>query len=182
MASDVQTNDAWQVMRGMIIKRAPLVSCCPVVEDRDMSTSKKHCSDANTCINTEISMSLQLTVLPYHLSVCICTHMPSDTPDSNLWSVTRTSDELSLVCETDYVPEDVVEREDGWRALVVAGPLDFALVGILAKIAEALASAGVSLFALSTFKTDYVLVKDKSLDTAIEALRCAGCTVSENKQ
>jgi len=91
--------------------------------------------------------------------------------------VARTADELSAVCETAVVPAQTLAREDGWRALKVAGPLDFGLVGILAKIAGALAEAQVPLFAVSTFDTDYVLVKERDLKTAIGALRAAGCEV-----
>ena len=88
-------------------------------------------------------------------------------------SITRTPDELSIVCEERLAPDDG-KSEGGWRALQVAGPLDFALVGILAAIAAPLAEAGVSIFAVSTFDTDYVLVKESNLARAIDALRDAG--------
>ncbi len=88
-------------------------------------------------------------------------------------SLTRTRDELSVVCEERLVPAPL-NREGGWRALKVEGPLDFAQVGVLASIASPLASAGVSIFTISTFDTDYVLVKDDRLVKALEALRSAG--------
>jgi len=90
-----------------------------------------------------------------------------------LFSWTHTSDELSLVCDEADAPEGA-RSEGGWRALVVAGPLAFEEVGILAELAATLAAAEVSLFALSTFDTDYLLVKQESLDTAIGALRQRG--------
>ena len=89
------------------------------------------------------------------------------------FSITRTAVELSIVCAEELVPESV-RAEVGWRALEVAGPLDFALTGILAAIVGPLAEAGISIFAVSTFDTDYVLVKEEMLSQALEVLRAAG--------
>jgi hypothetical protein len=91
-------------------------------------------------------------------------------------SVTRTAYELSIVCEQSRVPEDV-RAERGWHAFEVAGPLDFALTGILASLAAPLADAGVSVFAVATYDTDYVLVRD--VDAAREALRRAGHEIED---
>ncbi len=91
-------------------------------------------------------------------------------------TVTRTSDELSVICEDAAIPTDVT-AERGWRCLRVAGQLDFALTGILASLAVPLAAAGVSIFAVSTFDTDYLLVRADTLDRAVEALRAAGHAV-----
>jgi len=91
-------------------------------------------------------------------------------------SVTRTQAELSIVCPQDLVP-DTVQAERGWRAFQVAGPLDFALTGILAGLASALAAEGISLFAISTYDTDYILVKDRETGQAQAALVRAGCEV-----
>jgi hypothetical protein len=88
-------------------------------------------------------------------------------------SVTRTPTELSVVCAFDAVPAGVVS-EGPWRMLAVRGPLDFALTGVMASIAAPLADAGVSLFAVSTYDTDYVLVRAGDLDRAVAALRGAG--------
>ena len=92
-------------------------------------------------------------------------------------SVTRTAAELSIVAPSAAVPPEVRAERD-WRALRVAGPLDFALTGILASLAAPLADAGVSIFALSTYDTDYVLVRHPQLDVALAALRAAGHTVT----
>jgi len=102
--------------------------------------------------------------------------VPPEPCGARLWSATRTDGELSVVCD-DAAPIPGAESEHGWNALAVAGPLDFSLVGILAGIAGALASAGVSVFAISTFDTDYLLVKRGSLDDAVRALRAAGYSV-----
>ncbi len=90
-------------------------------------------------------------------------------------SVTRTAEELSIVCESSQVPQDA-RAQRGWRALRVAGTLDFSLTGVLASIADPLARAGVSIFAISTFDTDYVLVRE--LSEAIQALEAAGHEVA----
>jgi len=91
-------------------------------------------------------------------------------------SVSRTGDELSIVCAEDIVPPEI-RCTNGWRMLAVAGPLDFAETGILASLAQPLADAGVSIFAISTYDTDYVLVGERHLDAAVRALTAAGHTV-----
>jgi hypothetical protein len=96
---------------------------------------------------------------------------------SPIWSLTRTSAELSVVCEEHLTPEGA-QVETGWSAIVVAGPLDFALTGILASIAGPLADARISIFALSTYDTDYVLIKSDQCEAALVALEAAGHTVS----
>jgi hypothetical protein len=88
-------------------------------------------------------------------------------------SITRTTDELSVVCEESSVPRGV-RSEGGWRALRVAGTIEFSVVGVLASLVVPLSAAGVSLFAVSTFDTDYLLVKDKDLDRSIDALASFG--------
>ena len=121
----------------------------------------------------------RLTILPETLAVCRLgadDALPPWLPARGFVSVTRTADELSVVCVEDAVPEGV-RAERGWRCLAVAGPLDFGLTGVLASIAAPLADAQISIFAISTFDTDYVLVKAEKLDEAAEALRRAGHVV-----
>lgn len=89
-----------------------------------------------------------------------------------------TDRERSLVCPTEFAPAETLAREDGWRALRVAGQLEFSLIGILAKLSAALAEAGVGLFAISTFDTDYILVKGKDYGRAIAALTGCGCEMA----
>jgi hypothetical protein len=95
----------------------------------------------------------------------------------SVWSVTRTPEELSVVCAAGAVPSEV-PSEHGWRCLRVAGRLDFSLTGILAAITGPLAAAKLSVFAMSTYDTDYLLVRGASLVSAVECLRQAGHEVA----
>jgi hypothetical protein len=98
---------------------------------------------------------------------------PAWATEGSLSSVTRTAEELSVVCAASAVPAGV-RAERGWRCLRVAGRLDLSLTGVLASIAAPLAAAGVSLFAMSTYDTDYVLVRAEALGAAADCLRAAG--------
>lgn len=93
-----------------------------------------------------------------------------------------TDQEASLVCPTGLVPGGVLAREDGWSLLRIAGPLDFSLIGILARIATVLAEAGISIFAISTFDTDYLMVKRDKLQAAETALRAHGYALRNHKE
>jgi hypothetical protein len=119
---------------------------------------------------------LNLSLLPGSFAVCRLESdapVPGWVPKAGFVSLTRTDDELSIVCDESAVPDDLrVER--GWRALKVKGPLDFSLIGVLASLAGALAEADVSVFAVSTFDTDYLLVRQVQLDRAVAALKAAG--------
>src|SRR5690349_13783061 len=95
-------------------------------------------------------------------------------------SITRTRDEVSIVCAESNVPEGV-QASRAWRCLRVAGPLDFTLVGVLASLASPLAAAGISTFAVSTYDTDYLLVREHDLAAAIRALCGAGHVVGEKR-
>jgi hypothetical protein len=119
---------------------------------------------------------LRLLLLDPVLAVCRLdakAPQPSWLAPCEFFSVTRTRDELSIVCPQDVVPPDV-KCERGWRCLRVAGTLDFGIVGILASLTAPLAEAGISVFAISTFDTDYLLIKDEFLDKAMASLREAG--------
>ncbi|MBX2859185.1 MAG: ACT domain-containing protein [Cellvibrionaceae bacterium] len=119
---------------------------------------------------------LTLSNLDSDFSVCSLS-AGSDVPvwasRGDFFSITGTADELSVVCESSYVPSGI-KAEAGWRALKVAGPLDFGLIGILASLTLSLASEGISIFAISTFDTDYLLVKHEQLHRAQQALIQAG--------
>ncbi len=121
-------------------------------------------------------LSLDLSILPTRLAVCRLERdapIPAWSLSGAFYTLSRTPDELSIVCPESVVPIGT-RAESGWRALKVAGHLDFTLTGILAGLAGALAQAGISLFAISTFDTDYILVKENDLPQAIRALEQAG--------
>ena len=99
-------------------------------------------------------------------------------PAGEFFSVTRTRDELSIIIANARAPQEAKCERD-WRPLMVKGPLDFNLVGIIAELSGTLADAGVSIFALSTYDTDYIMVKQTDLDRALAALRQAGYPVSQ---
>lgn len=86
----------------------------------------------------------------------------------------KTDNEKSLVCPTQSVPDNTTERDDSWRAFRIEGALDFSLIGILSKISTILADNKIGIFAISTFNTDYILVKQDSYDTALHVLSEAG--------
>lgn len=114
--------------------------------------------------------TLQIEILPYDFTICKVTDYSDVNLEDDFCFTGKTDGEKSLVCRTDKTPANTTEREDGWSGFRIAGTLDFSLVGILADISRILASCGVSIFALSTFDTDYVLVKKKDLRTAVDAL------------
>jgi uncharacterized protein len=104
--------------------------------------------------------------------------IPAWAAQGNFSSVTRTAEELSVVCAAEIIPASV-QAERGWRCFRVAGRLDFSQTGVLASIAGPLAAAKVSIFAVSTYDTDYVLVRDHAMTAAIECLSAAGHEVED---
>lgn len=120
-------------------------------------------------------MQLRLALLPATVAVC---RLAPDTPwpewpRGAFTSITRTPDELSVVCDEDAVPAEV-RSDRGWRVLRVEGPLAFELTGIAASLTAPLAAAEISVFLIATFDTDYLLVKEEVLQRATGALRDAG--------
>ncbi len=129
-------------------------------------------------------MALTLNILPDTLAVCRLepsAAVPAWANRGPFFTLTRTAEELSLICLQANVPAGVLCEPD-WRALKVAGPLGFSMVGVLAGISGALAKARISLFAVSTFDTDYILVKAADLIGTISALESAGYAVRQPAQ
>ncbi len=124
--------------------------------------------------------SLTLEVLPGTFAVCrlAATAAVPEWASGRFLSVTRTDAELSVVCAEGAVPPDV-RAEGGWRCLRVRGPLGFGLTGVLASLASPLASSGVSIFVISTYDTDYLMVQGRDLDRARDALERAGHEFAE---
>ena len=114
----------------------------------------------------------RLTLLPDTFAICRLDAnavVPSWATAGRFFSITRTAEELSIVCLQSLVP-DGIRCERDWRCLQVAGPIPFTTVGVLASLIQPLAEAGISVFAISTFDTDYLLVKSADMERTIEAL------------
>lgn len=120
---------------------------------------------------------MELQTLPYDLSVCKV-RSPRDLDLSgDIYFIGKTDEELSLVCPTADVPRAATARDDGWRAFRIQGVLDFSLIGILSQLSSVLAENKIGIFAVSTYNTDYILVKKDQFDRALSVLRDAGYTV-----
>ena len=120
--------------------------------------------------------NLTLVALPARFAVCqLAPESPIGSWEATapFLSITRTTEELSVVCPEENIPPGAT-AESGWRCVCVAGRLDFSQVGILAAVASPLADAGIPVFAISTFNTDYLMVKARAFDRAVSALRAAG--------
>lgn len=119
-------------------------------------------------------MNLRMSILEDKYGVCRLRE--KELPEwikGDFVSITKTQDEISVVCKEIFIPEGV-KCESGWRIMKVVGPLDFSLIGILSFISTTLANNDISIFALSTYDTDYILVKDEQLEVAKYALQKQG--------
>ena len=120
---------------------------------------------------------MELKVIDKEFSVCkVSDFSEIDTGQPYIFTGS-TDEDRSLVCPTELVPGNTIERNDGWRAFRIEGVLDFSLIGILSKISTCLAENGIGIFAISTFNTDYVLTKENDFSKAIEVLELAGYTI-----
>ena len=114
---------------------------------------------------------VKIEPLDVELSLCKVTDYTQIDLEHPFVFTGSTDEEKSLVCPTDLVPENTLIKEDGWRAFRVCGQLDFSLVGILAQISKILADAGIGIFAVSTYNTDYILVKAENYSKALDLLQ-----------
>lgn len=120
---------------------------------------------------------MELKKLAYDLTVCKVDKIDEIIHLADFYFIGKTDEEISLVCRTESVPPNVIEREDGWKGFRIQGMLDFSLVGILAPIADILAENKIGIFAVSTFNTDYVLVKQENFEKSLDLLSNAGYVV-----
>ena len=125
----------------------------------------------------EESNLLVLNKLERLLTVCKVKNIDDIDLSKEFYFIGKTDEEISLVCETNDVPENTIEREDGWRGFRIQGILDFSLIGILSKLSGILADNKIGIFAVSTFNTDYILVKDTDFEKSLAVLLNAGYTV-----
>ena len=120
---------------------------------------------------------MELKRMEHALTVC----KVEDTSEINLlkdfYFIGRTDEEISLVCKTEDAPENTIEREDGWKGFRIQGVLDFSLIGILSKITGILAENKIGIFAVSTYNTDYILVKEENFKLSLEVLESEGYNI-----
>ena len=117
---------------------------------------------------------MEIKKIDQDFSVCQVKDYSLTNIDSEYSFIGKTDEEKSLVCITSEVPENTIRRDDGWKAFRIQGVLDFSLIGILAKIAAVLADNAISIFAVSTYNTDYILIKNENYQKALEVLQTAG--------
>ena len=122
---------------------------------------------------------MKLKKLPYNFSICKVKNVSEINSDADIFFVGKTDEEISLVCRTKDVPDVTTDRDDGWRGFRIEGVLDFSLIGILSKLSAILAENKIGIFAVSTFNTDYILVKSENYDHAMSVLAAEGYEVTE---
>ena len=120
---------------------------------------------------------MELKILEHHLSVCKVADVSEIDLTGDFYFIGKTDEELSLVCRTEDAPEKTIQRDDGWRGFRIQGVLDFSLIGILSKISGILAENKIGIFAVSTYNTDYILVKEDNYERALSVLADAGYKV-----
>jgi hypothetical protein len=119
-------------------------------------------------------MRLEIEVIDQKVSVCKLPDLSQVPFEDAFCFLGKTDGEQSLVCATEHVPENALEEVSGWRMFRIKGTLDFSLIGILANISAVLAERKIGLFVVSTYDTDYILVKQEQLQDALDALAAVG--------
>lgn len=117
---------------------------------------------------------MEIKKLNFDFSVCKVNDFSKVNLDCEYCFIGKTDEEKSLVCITGEVPDNTTERDDGWKAFRIQGVLDFSLIGILSKISTILAENKIGIFAISTYNTDYILVKNENFTKALTVLAEAG--------
>ena len=120
---------------------------------------------------------MELQIIDGDFSVCKVVSLEHIDFSKELLFVAKTSDEISMVCESAYVPAKAIKAENNWKMLKISGVLDFGLVGVVSKISGILAAAEISIFVVSTFNTDYILLKSDNFEKGIELLVQSGYIV-----
>ena len=120
---------------------------------------------------------VELKKIPYKLTVCKVADISAVDINADFYFIGKTDEELSLVCRTEDTPPITTERDDGWRGFRIQGVLDFSLIGILARMSYILAENKIGIFAVSTYNTDYILVKEENFELALNVLEAEGYSV-----
>ena len=117
---------------------------------------------------------MKLNIIDNKLTVCKVADISAIDLTADFFFIGKTDEELSLVCRTADTPSETIERDDGWRGFRIQGSLDFSLIGILSKLSGILAEHKIGIFAVSTYNTDYILVKEENFERTLEALASNG--------
>ena len=117
---------------------------------------------------------MEIKIIHQDFSVCKVMDYSLVNLNAEYIFIGKTDEENSLVCMTGDVPPNVIQRDDGWKCFRIQGILDFSLIGILSKITEILAKNRISIFAISTYNTDYVLIKKENYQKALHILKHSG--------
>ena len=127
-----------------------------------------------TFITASLEVIMELKKLDYSLTVCKVTSELDIDLNKGFYFIGKTDEEYSLVCTTEDTPINTIERDDGWKSFRIQGVLDFSMIGILSKLSSVLADNKIGILAVSTFNTDYILVKEENFDKALKVLASAG--------
>ncbi len=120
---------------------------------------------------------MELKAIEQKLTVCKVADISSIDLSADFFFIAKTDEELSLVCRTADTPSQTTDRDDGWKGFRIQGVLDFSLIGILSKLSGILAAHKIGIFAVSTYNTDYILVKEENFGRALEVLSAEGYKV-----
>ena len=120
---------------------------------------------------------MELKKLEYNFTVCKVETIEDIDMTADFFFIGKTDEEISLVCKSGDTPKKTTERDDGWKGFRIQGVLDFSLIGILSKLSGILAENNIGIFAVSTFNTDYILVKAENFEKALSVLSAEGYTI-----
>lgn len=122
---------------------------------------------------------MELKIINKEFSVCKVKDLSLVNYEDEFCFIGKTDEELSVVCSTTFVPQNIIECDNGWKAFRIQGILDFSLIGILSKISTLLAENKIGIFAVSTFNTDYILIKKEYFKRAIDILEKNGYKINK---
>ena len=120
---------------------------------------------------------MELKKLEYNFTVCKVETIEDIDMTADFFFIGKTDEEISLVCKSGDTPKKTTERDDGWKGFRIQGVLDFSLIGILSKLSGILAENNIGIFAISTFNTDYILVKAENFEKTLSILSAGGYTI-----
>ncbi|NJP41796.1 ACT domain-containing protein [Oscillospiraceae bacterium HV4-5-C5C] len=125
---------------------------------------------------------MSIESITHDFSICKVENITEIDLEDEFCFLSKTDEEISLVCLTEHVPNHILERDDGWKAFRIHGVLDFSLVGVLAKLSALLADNSIGIFAISTYNTDYILTKSDNYEKALDVLKKAGYQINERSK